>query len=413
VATNTAATPAAAPASGAPQAQQLVFADAQQLRKELDIADPTQVQATAQADPKLATQADDIVARIMKVDMSNADQQDTTKAAIESMGINLQKEAARRSAMLKQPISQLMKAGEEGGPVAASLIDLKLQVEDLDPAKFNFEAGWFTRALGQIPGIGTPLKRYFSRYENASTTLDAIVNSLKAGQEQLKRDNLTLAEDQKAMRALTIKLEQAVKLGQLIDQKLQDALATQVTQDDPRYKFIAEELQFPLRQRIQDLQQQLLVNQQGFLTMEMVIRNNKELIRGVNRALNVTVNALQVAVTLALALANQKIVLKKVEAITGTTEKLIADTAARLKTQGTEIQKQASGTMLNIDILKTAFSDIRAALDEVSRYRQEALPKMAQNILEMDKLAAESQDTIKKVEQAEKAAKDFPIEIIG
>ncbi len=70
------------------------------------------------------------------------------------------------------------------------------------------------------------------------------------------------------------------------------------------------DLLFPLRQRIQDLQQQLPVNQQGLLTTELVIRNNRELIRGVNRALNVTVYALQVAATSALALANQKIVLE-------------------------------------------------------------------------------------------------------
>ena len=41
--------------------------------------------------------------------------------------------------------------------------------------------------------------------------------------------------------------------------------------------------------------------------------------RGVDRSLDVTVNALQVAVTVALALANQKIVLDKVEAINKTT----------------------------------------------------------------------------------------------
>ena len=79
-------------------------------------------------------------------------------------------------------------------------------------------------------------------------------------------------------------------------------LYTDILQDDPMYKFVSEELLFPLRQRIQDLQQQLLVNQQGFLTIEMIIRNNKELIRGVNRALNTTVSALQVAVTLATSI---------------------------------------------------------------------------------------------------------------
>lgn len=393
--------------------QALVVPEAQKLRQELDLADPTAVQASVQADPKLSQQADDVVARVMNLDMNDQSACDQAKSAMEAMGSQLQKEAARRSAMLKQPISQLIKSGEDGGPVATSLIDLKMQVEDLDPARFDFDAGAFARMLGYIPGVGTPLKRYFSRYQSAGVTIDAIINSLRNGQEQLKRDNLTLTEDQKALRVLAKKLEQAIKLALLIDQKMQDRLNTEITQDDPRYKFISEELLFPLRQRIQDLQQQLLVSQQGFLTMEMIIRNNKELIRGVNRALNVTVNALQVAITLALALANQKIVLQKVQAITATTENLIAHTAERLKTQGAEIQKTASGTMLNIDVLKTAFADIRAALDDVSRYRQEALPKMAQNILEMDKLASESEETIKKVEYAEKAAKDFPIEIVS
>lgn len=392
--------------------QSLVVADQQKLRVELNLPEPAAVHADRKADTELAKQAEDVVARVMKTDLSNRDAQESVKAAIEGMGINLQKEAARRSAMLKQPLTAMLKSGAEGSAVANSLIDLKLQVEDLDPAHFDLNAGWASRMAGYLPGIGTPIKRYFSKYESASTSIDAIINSLKAGQEQLKRDNITLAEDQKAMRALTFKLEQAIKLGQLIDQRLQDALTTDVLADDPKHKFISEELLFPLRQRIQDLQQQLLVNQQGFLTMEMIIRNNKELIRGVNRALNVTVSALQVAVTLALALANQKIVLEKVQAITATTEKLIAGTAERLKTQGAEIHKQASSTQLNLDVLKQAFGDIRAALDDVSRYRQEALPKMAQSIVDMEKMSQEAEEQIRRVEHAEVAAKDFPIEIV-
>jgi uncharacterized protein YaaN involved in tellurite resistance len=395
------------------QGGQLQAADPQRLRAELNLPDPAAVHANKSVDAGLARQAEDVVARIVSTDLSSHDAQEGTKAAIEGMGINLQKEAARRSAMLNQPIRQMMKSGEEGGEVASSLIDLKMQVEDLDPAHFDLNAGWASRIAGYLPGIGTPLKRYFSRYENASTSIDAIINSLKSGQEQLKRDNITLAEDQKSMRALTVKLEQAIKLGQLIDQQLQDKLNTEILAEDPRHKFIGEELLFPLRQRIQDLQQQLLVSQQGFLTIEMIIRNNKELIRGVNRALNVTISALQVAVTLAFALANQKIVLEKVQAITATTDKLIGGTAERLKTQGAEIHKQASSTQLSIDVLKQAFSDIRAALEDVSRYRQDALPKMAQSILEMDRMSREADEQIRKVENAERVNKDFPIEIVG
>jgi uncharacterized protein YaaN involved in tellurite resistance len=394
------------------ETQTLAFADKDQLKKELHIVEPTEVQADPSADTELADQAEAFARRMLDIAADDHDGQAQAKAAAETMGLELQSEAARRSQMLKQPLQQLAEKSDDGGEVAGSLIDLKVQVEELDPAKFDFEAGWFSRMLGHLPGVGTPVKRYFTKYEAASTVVDAVVSSLRQGQEQLKRDNITLVDDQKAMRELSHKLERAVKLGQLIDAKLQDRLATELLESDPRHKFVQEELLFPLRQRIQDLQQQLLVNQQGFLTTEMIVRNNKELIRGVNRALNVTVSALQVAVTLAMALATQRIVLEKIQAVTATTENLIAGTADRLKTQGAEIQKQASGTMLDIEVLRRSFADIRTALDDVSRYRQEALPKMAENILEMDRLSAEAEETIRNVEGAEKAAAGFPIEIV-
>ena len=104
--------------------------------------------------------------------------------------------------------------------------------------------------------------------------------------------------------------------------------------------------------------------------------------------------------------------LEKVQAVSATTSELIAGTAARLKTQGAAIHKQASGTHLDMESLKQAFGDVRDALDDISRYRREALPKMAERIVAMDKLAEESEQTIRKMEHAETVAADFPIEII-
>ncbi|GAB6041733.1 toxic anion resistance protein [Endothiovibrio diazotrophicus] len=395
------------------QENKLVFADKEKLRTELDLADPFAAHGAGEiADAKLAAQAEDVVARIVATDLNDGAGQERAKAAVETLGMNLQKEAARRSAMLKQPLSKMMKDSDEGGEVARSLIDLKMQVEDLDPARVNLEAGWATRLLGYIPGVGTPVKRYFSRFESASTSIDAIINSLEGGREQLKRDNITLSADQQAMRQLTHKLERTVQLAQLIDAQLQARLDNEILQDDPRHRFIAEEVLFPLRQRTQDLQQQLLVNQQGYLTTEMIVRNNKELIRGVNRALNTTVSALQVGATLAMALANQRIVLEKVEAINTTTENLIASTAERLKTQGTQIQKQASSSQIKVEVLKQAFADITQAVEDISAYRQKALPEMAANILEMDKLSKVAEDQIRKIENAEETMGDFPLEIV-
>jgi len=141
--------------------------------------------------------------------------------------------------------------------------------------------------------------------------------------------------------------------------------------------------------------------------MEVLVGNNNELIRGVERAVNVTVTALQVASTLALALQTQKKVLEGVQAVTDTTNDLIAGTAQQLKTQGVAIQKQASQTQLDINKLKEAFTNIQAAIDDISTFRREALPGMAQSIVEMDEITGKMEKSIQKIEDSEAAKKQF------
>ena len=67
----------------------------------------------------------------------------------------------------------------------------------------------------------------------------------------------------------------------------------------------------------------------------------------------------------------------------------------------------AAGTQLNMEVLKTAFADIRAALEDVAKFRQEALPQMAQAIVELDKLSAEAGRAISNIENARKVAGTF------
>lgn len=385
--------------------------NAAEVKQDLVFVEPEHIQIEVGDEPDLDAKADEVVEVLFNVDVNDADLRERSKASVEQLASEVQEEASRQSEMLKQPIHKLSERAADGGEVANSLVDLKIQVESLDPARVDLNPGFLTRLLGYIPGVGTPIKRYFSKYESAQTVIDAIIKSLEVGKDQLRRDNITLNEDQKRMRVLTKKLEKSIKLAQLIDSKLSYKLERDVAEGDPKHTFVAEELMFPLRQRIMDLQQQLAVNQQGVLATELVIRNNKELNRGVDRALSVTVNALQVAVTVALALANQKIVLDKVTALSDTTSTLIANTAERLKTQGVEINKQASASHLDMEKLKTAFADINIAMDEITKFRIEALPQMAETIVEMDKLTAEAEKKIKEKEKATKVEPVIPIEV--
>ncbi len=360
---------------------------------------------------ELQRRAAELAAKLLAVDPKDGDSREISRVAVESMGRDLQQKAAHRSKMLQAPVRELAAAAEDGGPVAKSLVDLRIEVEKLDPGSVDLSPGWITRLLGAVPGVGTPLKRYFMRFESSQTIIDSIIQSLEKGREQLKRDNVTLAEDQKQMRELTILLTDQVALARALDAEISAALENEIGPGDERRQFVEEELLFSLRQRTLDIQQQLAVNQQGVLATELIIRNNRELIRGVNRSIDVTVSALQVAVTVALALAHQKIVLDKVEAINKTTSELIAGTAERLKTQGTEIHRQASSAMLDMESLRSAFADITAALDEISRYRREALPTMAGSILELDQLAAEGEEAISRMEAARQASAEMDLDV--
>tara|TARA_B100000700_G_scaffold267573_3_gene307520 strand:+ start:23086 stop:24411 length:1326 start_codon:yes stop_codon:yes gene_type:complete len=351
--------------------------------------------ADAGVDPELASLAADFVEEVL-ADEGAASRQ---RRAVDEMGLSLQRQAAHYSSMLNAPLRQLAEQGEDGGPVARALSDLRDRMGRLDPHQHRLSPGRFDRLLGALPGVGNRLQRYFHKFETAQQAIDAIIGELEAGRDRLQRDNLTLGDDQASLRQIHHQLARQVTLGRLIDQRLQNALPN--ASDDQQRRFIEEELLFPLRQRILDLQQQLAVSQQGVLALEVIIRNNRELMRGVDRAINVTVSALSVAATVALALANQRLVLDRIESLNATTSETIAGTARALRQQGVDVQKRAASATLDMGSLEQAFGDVMAALDDLARYRQEALPELSAQIERLDGLARDGEAAIERLERGE------------
>ncbi|APE30498.1 toxic anion resistance protein [Halomonas aestuarii] len=342
-------------------------------------------------DPTLAAQAEAFVDEVIAG--GDAESLARQRRAVDELGLELQQQAARQSAMLQTPLRQLAHQGDEGGPVARALVDLRGRMQSLDPSRHNLSPGPLDRVLALLPGAGSRLQRYFRKFETAQQALDAIIADLEGGRDMLHRDNVTLGDDQQALRESLVQLERQIALGRLIDDRLQDAIARR-DEEDPQRRFLEEELLFPLRQRIVDLQQQLAVSQQGVLALEVIIRNNRELMRGVDRAINVTVSALTVAVTVALAIANQRLVLDSIEVLNATTSEMIGGTARALRQQGVDIQRRASSAMLDMQALEEAFGEVMGAIDDLSRYRREALPRLDDQIDRLSTLAGRGSEAI-------------------
>lgn len=365
---------------------------AAQVKQELMVTEPDKTAIT--------TQSDNAVDKIMAVDLNDFNNRKQVTDIINSFGVEDLKKSKNKNTILQAKLVNFDKAGQMTGlgevsTVTQGLEELTIKMKDLDPSGIDF------LKTGPLSKIFNPVRRYFEKYKSADQEISTIVDSLEKGKKSLQQDNTTLEMEEVSMRETTLKMLKNVEMGQQLDAGLEAAIArARVEGVDPdKIKFVEEEVLFPLRQRIEDFQQVCLVSQQGVIAMEIIRRNNRELIRSVERAQNVTVTALRTAVTVAGALYNQKIVLEKVNALNATTNKMLETTATMLHTQGVEIQKQATETAITAETLKTVFAETLQALDDISAYRQEALPQMKNTINMFNELATTGEAQIQKMEK--------------
>ncbi|MCX5278794.1 toxic anion resistance protein [Streptomyces sp. NPDC060011] len=286
--------------------------------------------------------------------------------------------AAQSNRMLERTIRSLPSTGEDAqSHVAGSLVELRRVVEDLDPRDLSASKG--RRFLSKLPG-GNRLRDHVAKYASAQGTLNKIVGSLRGGQDELRRDNAALQTERVRLWETMGKLQEYVVLTRALDGAVEDHIAGVDTTDPAQADTLRSDVLFPVRQKQQDLLTQLAVCAQGYLAMDVVRRNNEELIKGVDRAATTTVSALRISVMLASALDNQRKVVDQVNALRGTTEDLIRGNAEMLATQSGEIQRIAADPAVGAETLRNAFQEIYRTLDAIDTYKVRATETMAATV---------------------------------
>ncbi|MFD9304389.1 toxic anion resistance protein [Streptomyces sp. NPDC060048] len=282
--------------------------------------------------------------------------------------------AQQSNRMLERAVRSL---GSDGGGdaqarVATSLVELRRTVEDLDPR--DSPAKGARKLLAKLPG-GKKLRDHVAKYASSQTTLNRIVGALRGGQDELRRDNAALHTERARLWETMGKLQEYAVLTEALDAALEERIAGQ---GDPRQaEALRVDVLFPVRQKHQDLLTQLAVCAQGYLAMDVVRRNNDELVKGVDRAATTTVSALRIAVMLASALDSQKKVIEQIGTLRDTTESLIRGNAQMLSTQSGEIQRIAADPAVGAETLRTAFAQIYKTLDAIDTFKAQATENMA------------------------------------
>lgn len=284
--------------------------------------------------------------------------------------------AVQSNRMLERAVRSLPdRGGDAQGKVAGSLVELRRVVEDLDPRDLPANKG--RRFLSKLPG-GNRLRDHLAKYASAQGNLNRIVGALRGGQDELRRDNAALQTERVRLWETMGKLQEYVVLTQALDTAVEEHIAG--TGDPQEADALRADVLFPVRQKHQDLLTQLAVCAQGYLAMDVVRRNNDELIKGVDRAATTTVSALRISVMLASALESQKKVVEQVNALRGTTEDLIRGNAEMLATQSGEIQRIAADPAVGAETLRAAFQEIYRTLDAIDSYKVQATEVMASTV---------------------------------
>lgn len=311
-------------------------------------------------------------------------------SVFEGLGKEVNALVATKSQMLNAQIRDFQQRSGEGSPLAKNLALITENIGILDPNKVDFnKTGGF---LGKAVKFFNPIKRYFESFQTIASIIDKIRNDLKQGRDKLIQDNITMEVDTKRLvEAIQILTKQIRIIG-----RAKDLIMEEVNHVDAERKALIEEhIVYTLAQKEMDMHTLNNVAMQAVMAMNILIRNNKELIRQVNRVDQITLFAFSTAVTVALALADQKIVIEATKQVTKTTNDLISATASKLKQQGLEIHKQASESVVDVQVLKQSFADIKSSLDSIREFRTNAIPQINGVIEEFNVLSKEASSTLK------------------
>ncbi|PCK08705.1 MAG: hypothetical protein COA42_07695 [Alteromonadaceae bacterium] len=357
----------------------------------------------------IKAQADEFINTLLSMDPKDLDSQQAHANAITSLGGNVETELVEQSKLLQEPMSTLMNDAENGSDVANNLLALEQQAREIDPNGYDLTSmSGFRTFLSKI-GFPTQLTQWMAKYQSVSTVIKSIETGLRQGQGKLERDNKTLKDDQTRYRKTLFKLDDFIQFASYIDKNFEAKLES-VT-DAEMKRFLTDEILFPVRQRLMDLQTSKGVYQQAWITSEFIIKTNKELIRGVDRALKHTIIALGVAASLAVALAHQKRVHTALEKTKEVTGKMLQDIADKLLNQGADIMNSASTPFMKVEVMKVVFDKTIQAMDAVSNYRQEAIVSMKDGISEMKTLTNEMDRNIQRIEKGHAVKEQFKIKL--
>lgn len=332
------------------------------------VAPGDEITLDAKAAARLKAVAREFAGSFLTIDIHNPEF-DRSVSQIATIG---SEEVRKLSEQARLTLSRSSVRDRAVAAINAQLARLRLVLDRLTPDEDMLKPkkilGIFTR--------NSPISSYFDRYQSSEAEIEAALSTMMESRDMLFRDNVAISGHRTAARPLLVNLAEAIGMCASLDERF-EKLSTQLDKSDPaKAQKLRSTALFEVRQRRNDLLTQMAVSQQSYAMLGMIGTNNLDLIKGIDRASSTTIAALQTAVVAAQTLANQNLVLDRINGVRVAAGSLIERASGATAEGNRQIDLAGSEAARQVASLRSAFADVRSSVVSLENQQQTALSSL-------------------------------------
>jgi len=296
---------------------------------------------------KIEQEATGIVQKVVAADPHNLD---TIMEQLGTLGQSTQRNAGQSLQLLQRPVNELM-TGKKND-VSNVLLKLRGEVDELNDSR---KASLFGKLLGK-----NPLKNYIRKYQTVQTNVNAIIDALRHGKDQLQENTASMKQLKRDAFQKIYELEKRIAFGK----RLLEMLETETAK--PENELRKGQLEKGTRKvvtRIQNMTEMIMLLQQAIASTDIIVDNNDKLSDAVDNAIDKTTNVITISAMIQLALTDQERTIEAVNATNSAIETMVRNNAAMLKDNTEKTTRLLEKPSMSMEAINEAFNNLYAAID--------------------------------------------------
>jgi len=267
--------------------------------------------------------------------------------------------------------------GIEDSAAFKSIQAMRGTLDELNPGKQG-DLLSSNKILGLIP-FGNKLQAYFRKFQSAGSQLQEIMTQIYAARDDMQRDATEIEHTKARLWDAMQKLRSAIYFAEQLDQQIAGRIESLKATEPLRAKALEQEVLFYARQNLLDMQTQMAVSVNGYLSLDVLKKTAREMVNGCNRVATTGMSALVIAQTVARATGNQIQVMEMLTGVSNTIGDLVTETSRQLGNHVDKTGEFASNPLIGVQKIQEMFDNTFKAMDAMDSFRAKAIDTMGKN----------------------------------